>query len=130
MPSRLAAGGLAHGFTVNRCRPVRCQPWACASVGIGVNTGVGWACHRTGRGSSWLGLLHEIIRARPGWCTRQGVRHADEPAYNKKGKCYMSEHTSHPAQGLNRLTIAQQISLLAKRWSACNWRCAGAATLR
>ena len=25
----------------------------------------------------------------------------------------MSEHTSHPAQGLNRLTIAQQISLLA-----------------
>lgn len=113
MPSRLAAGGLAHGFTVNRCRPVRCQPWACASVGIGVNTGVGWACHRTGRGSSWLGLLHEIIRARPGWCTRQGVRHADEPAYNKKGKCYMSEHTSHPAQGLNRLTIAQQISLLA-----------------
>ena len=36
-----------------------------------------------------------------------------EPAYNKKGKCYMSEHTSHPAQGLNRLTIAQQISLLA-----------------
>lgn len=113
MPSRLAAGGLAHGFTVNRCRPVRCQPWACASVGIGVNAGGGWACHRTGRGSSWLGLLHEIIRARPGWCTRQGVRHADEPAYNKKGKCYMSEHTSHPAQGLNRLTIAQQISLLA-----------------
>ena len=26
----------------------------------------------------------------------------------------MSEHTSHPAQGLNRLTIAQQISLLAE----------------
>ena len=41
------------------------------------------------------------------------MRHAVEPAYNKKGKCYRSEHTSHPAQGLNRLTIAQQISLLA-----------------
>ena len=32
---------------------------------------------------------------------------------NKKGTCHMSEHTSHPAQGPNRLTIAQQISLLA-----------------
>ena len=48
VPSRLAAGGPWPGFTgMNRCRPVRCQPWACASVG----GNMGWdGLAHTGRG--------------------------------------------------------------------------------